>query len=149
MITPQPPPAHPLIDRLMMLVDQLRRRGIDVTTGSVIDAVAGLTHLPLDEPAAVKAGLRATLVKSSDPTGEFDRAFRAAFAGLDATAVESPADDEATGQPAPIAPTPGPPHSSWQRRASARSHDVTGAVRPVANALNSFDTHDGTSERSV
>jgi uncharacterized protein len=74
-------PAHPLIGRVEVLVDQLRRRGIDVTTGAVIDAFTALTHLPLEEPESVKAGLRATLVKSSDPTGEFDRAFRAVFAG--------------------------------------------------------------------
>ena len=74
--------AHPLIGRVEVLVDHLRRRGIDVTTGAVIDAFTALTHLPLEEPESVKAGLRATLVKSSDPTGEFDRAFRAVFAGV-------------------------------------------------------------------
>ncbi|MEO8264263.1 MAG: VWA domain-containing protein [Ilumatobacteraceae bacterium] len=72
---------HPLVGRVEVLVDLLRRRGIDVTTGAVIDAFTALTHLPLEEPESVKAGLRATLVKSSDPTGEFDRAFRAVFAG--------------------------------------------------------------------
>ena len=60
-------PSHPLVERVMTLVDQLRRRGIDVTTGAAIDAIAALTHLPLDEPASVKAGLRATLVKSRRP----------------------------------------------------------------------------------
>ena len=84
----QIPPAgtltriHPLIGRVEVLVDQLRRRGIEVTTGAVIDAFTALTHLPLEEPEAVKAGLRATLVKTSDPTSEFDRAFRIAFAGV-------------------------------------------------------------------
>jgi uncharacterized protein with von Willebrand factor type A (vWA) domain len=73
---------HPLIGRVEVLVDHLRRRGIEVTTGAVIDAFTALTHLPLEEPKSVKAGLRATLVKSSDPTGEFDRAFRMAFAGV-------------------------------------------------------------------
>ncbi len=74
-------PSHPLVDRVTELVDQLRRRGIEVTTGAVIDAFTALTHLSLLEPESVKAGLRATLVKSSDPTGEFDRAFRAVFTG--------------------------------------------------------------------
>ena len=55
--------------RVEVLVDQLRRRGVDVTTGAVIDAFTALSHLPLDEPESVKAGLRATLVKSSDPMG--------------------------------------------------------------------------------
>ena len=55
-------PAHPLVDRVTALVDQLRRRGIEVTTGAVIDAFTALTHLPLLEPESVKEGLRATLV---------------------------------------------------------------------------------------
>jgi uncharacterized protein with von Willebrand factor type A (vWA) domain len=89
-------PGHPLVDRVAELVDQLRRRGVDVTTGAVIDAVAALTHLPLIEPESVKAGLRATLVKNADPMGEFDRAYRAVFAGLGtaaATAVADTADE--------------------------------------------------------
>jgi uncharacterized protein len=96
--------AHPLVDRVAALVDQLRRRGIDVTTGAVIDAFTALTHLPLDERESVKAGLRATLVKSSDPTGEFDRAFKAAFAGLGAGNPEEVAD---AAEVAPVAATPG------------------------------------------
>jgi uncharacterized protein with von Willebrand factor type A (vWA) domain len=75
-------PVHPLVDRVTELVDHLRRRGIDVTTGAVIDAVAALTHLPLMEQESVKAGLRATLVKNADPTGEFDRAYRTVFIGV-------------------------------------------------------------------
>jgi uncharacterized protein with von Willebrand factor type A (vWA) domain len=78
-----------LVDRVTALVDQLRRRGMEVTTGAVIDAFTALTHLPLLEPQAIKAGLRATLVKSSDPTGEFDRAFRTVFAVGDYAALTS------------------------------------------------------------
>ncbi len=96
---------HPLIGRVEVLVDQLRRRGIDVTTGAVIDAFTALTHLPLEEPESVKAGLRATLVKSSDPTGEFDRAFRAVFAGFVAGA--RPDLDEAADLQPPSVSTPG------------------------------------------
>jgi uncharacterized protein len=93
--------THPLIDRILVLVDHLRRRGVDVTTGAVIDAVAALDHLPLDDRAAVKAGLRATLVKSSDPTDEFERAFRAVFGGADVTVHA-----DAAGAP----PMPGSPN---------------------------------------
>ena len=85
---------HPLIGRVETLVDHLRRRGIDVTTGAVIDAFTALTHLPLDELESVKAGLRATLVKSSDPTGEFDRAFRVVFAGAGAGLVTTTDGDD-------------------------------------------------------
>ena len=79
---------HPLIGRVEVLVDHLRRRGIAVTTGAVIDAFTALTHLPLDDREAVRAGLRSTLVKTADPTGEFDRAFRSAFAGVDTVPFE-------------------------------------------------------------
>jgi hypothetical protein len=44
----------------------------------------------------------------------------------------------------PTAPTPGPPHSSCNDRASARSQSITGDVFPVANAWKSLDTHAGT-----
>ncbi len=37
----------------------------------------------------------------------------------------------------PIAPTPGPPHSSWASRASARSHWVTGLDLFAPKARNS------------
>jgi uncharacterized protein with von Willebrand factor type A (vWA) domain len=112
-------PAHPLVERVTALVDQLRRRGIDVTTGAVIDAFIALTHLPLEEPESVKAGLRATLVKNADPTGEFDRAFRAVFAGA------------GTG--------------SWAAEAKESSGEVPGATTPgqlssaLLNALRQGD----------
>jgi uncharacterized protein with von Willebrand factor type A (vWA) domain len=96
-------PTHPLIGRVEVLVDHLRRRGIDVTTGAVIDAFTALTHLPLDERESVKAGLRATLVKTSDPTGEFDRAFRTVFAGTGAWAGDIP--ETPAQEPTPTAPS--------------------------------------------
>jgi uncharacterized protein len=132
----------------MALVDQLRRRGIDVTTGSVIDAVAALTHLPLDEPDAVKAGLRATLVKSSDPTGEFDRAFRVAFASLDPAAVDALAGDDATTQPQPIVPTPGQ-LSSALLHAMQQGDEAQIAVlaQQAVEAFAGFDGEDEHSER--
>ena len=97
-------PPHPLIGRVEVLVDQLRRRGIAVTTGAVIDAFTALTHLPLDERESVKAGLRATLVKSSDPTAEFDRAFRAVFAGATDWHGDEPTSEQ---ESLPSAPSPG------------------------------------------
>ncbi len=49
----------------------------------------------------------------------------------------------------PTAPTPGPPHSSCARRASARSQSTAGGVVRNANARNSDDTHAGTIERTI
>ena len=37
----------------------------------------------------------------------------------------------------PMAPTPGPPHSTWATRASARSHCTAGEGPPLASARNS------------
>jgi hypothetical protein len=44
----------------------------------------------------------------------------------------------------PTAPTPGPPQRSCSAAARARSHVVTGVVRPVARTANSRDTQAGT-----
>jgi hypothetical protein len=41
----------------------------------------------------------------------------------------------------PTTPTPGPPQLSCSWRARARSHTVTGEVRPVTQVANSRDTH--------
>jgi len=132
----------------MVLVDQLRRRGFDVTTGSVIDAVAALTHLPLDEPHAIKAGLRATLVKSSDPTGEFDRAFRVAFADLDTAAVEALVGDDATTQPQPVVPTPGQLSSALlQAMQQGDEAQIALLAQQAVEAFAGFDGDDEHSER--
>ena len=49
----------------------------------------------------------------------------------------------------PTAPTPGPPHSRWAWRASARSQSIAGGVVRRANAGNSWDTHAGTIDRTM
>jgi hypothetical protein len=137
---------HPLIGRVEVLVDHLRRRGIDVTTGAVIDAFTALTHLPLDEPQSVKAGLRATLVKSADPTGEFDRAFHAAFAGpsgpIAADGGERAADDAA------VAATPGQ-LSNALLNAMQQGDDAQIALlaQQAVEALAGFDGDSEHSER--
>ena len=119
-----------------------------MTTGSVIDAVAALTHLPLDEPHAIKAGLRATLVKSSDPTGEFDRAFRVAFADLDTAAVEALVGDDATTQPQPVVPTPGQLSSALlQAMQQGDEAQIALLAQQAVEAFAGFDGDDEHSER--
>ncbi|MGZ4804905.1 MAG: VWA domain-containing protein [Ilumatobacteraceae bacterium] len=141
-------PPHPLIDRIMVLVDQLRRRGIDVTTGSVIDAVAALTHLPLEERDAIKAGMRATLVKTSDPTGEFDRAFRVAFAGVDNAALGAFTDETATPELQPVAPTPGQMSNALlQAMQQGDEAQIALLAQQAVDAFAGFDTDDEHSER--
>ncbi|MGZ4673366.1 MAG: VWA domain-containing protein [Ilumatobacteraceae bacterium] len=141
-------PPHPLIDRIMVLVDQLRRRGIDVTTGSVIDAVAALTHLPLEERDAIKAGMRATLVKTSDPTGEFDRAFRVAFAGVDNAALGAFTDETATPELQPVAPTPGQMSNALlQAMQQGDEAQIALLAQQAVDAFAGFDADDEHSER--
>ncbi|MEY2553605.1 MAG: uncharacterized protein QOC57_1465 [Ilumatobacteraceae bacterium] len=131
----------------MELVDQLRRRGIDVTTGATIDAVAALTHLPLDEPEAVRAGLRATLVKTSDPTGEFDRAFRAVFAGFSDADVDAAADHSSTTSD-PTAPTPGQLSSALlQAMQQGDEAQIAFLAQQAVDAFGGMDGDDEHSER--
>jgi uncharacterized protein with von Willebrand factor type A (vWA) domain len=129
----------------MVLVDQLRRRGIDVTTGAVIDATAALTHLPLDEPDAVKAGLRATLVKSSDPTGEFDRAFRAVFAAL---GVGSAQVDETTGAPDGVTAAIAPGQLSNALLQAMQQGDEAQIAILAQQAVDALAGFDGDAEHS-
>jgi uncharacterized protein len=136
---------HPLVERVMTLVDHLRRRGIDVTTGATIDAVAALTHLPLVEPDAVKAGLRATLVKSSDPTGEFDRAFRAVFAGIGGPSVDT--NSEVSQQQA-VAPTPGQLSSALlQAMQQGDEAQIAFLAQQAVDAFAGLDGDDDHTER--
>jgi uncharacterized protein len=136
---------HPLIGRVEVLVGQLRRRGIDVTTGAVIDAFTALTHLPLEEPESVKAGLRATLVKSADPTGEFDRAFRSVFSGALAggwTEVVEP-----SGEPPPVT-TPGQlSNSLLQAMQQGDDAQIAILAQQAVDALAGFDDDAEHSER--
>ena len=137
---------HPLIGRVEVLVDHLRRRGIEVTTGAVIDAFTALTHLPLEEPESVKAGLRATLIKSSDPTGEFDRAFRMAFAGVTIGMQTSDAD----GAEAKVhAPATANQLSSALLNAMQQGDDAQIAIlaQQAVDALAGFDDDAEHSER--
>ena len=137
--------SHPLIGRVELLVGQLRRRGIDVTTGAVIDAFTALTHLPLEEPESVKAGLRATLVKNADPTGEFDRAFRAAFATV---AADSRGEVEDTSEESFPAATPGQ-LSNALLSALQQGDDAQIAIlaQQAVDALAGFDDDADHSER--
>ncbi|MDP9464031.1 MAG: VWA domain-containing protein [Actinomycetota bacterium] len=136
-------PAHPLVDRVTALVDQLRRRGIDVTTGAVIDAFTALTHLPLVEPESVKAGLRATLVKNSDPTGEFDRAFRSVFAGSGTWSTETTSthDTPATATPGQLS------NALLQAMQQGDEAQIAWLAQRAVEALAGFDDDAEHSER--
>ena len=117
-----------------------------MTTGAVIDAFTALTHLPLEEPESVKAGLRATLVKSSDPTGEFDRAFHAAFAGA---AIGTAASDAAGLDEDGLPPTTATQLSSALLNAMQQGDEAQIAIlaQQAVDALAGFDDDAEHSER--
>ncbi|HET9600118.1 MAG TPA: hypothetical protein VFP08_00955, partial [Acidimicrobiales bacterium] len=69
----------PLLDRVVQLADVLRRGGIQVSTGELIDACRALDHLDLLDRDAVRVGLRAAMVKEPLAAAQFDRAFATVF----------------------------------------------------------------------
>ena len=69
----------PLFDRVVRLADLLRRGGLQVSTGELIDACHALEHLDLMDRTALRAGLRATMVKEPLAAAQFDRAFAVVF----------------------------------------------------------------------
>jgi uncharacterized protein len=136
--------VHPLVDRVEVLVDHLRRRGIEVTTGAVIDAFIALTHLPLDDREAVRAGLRATLVKSADPTGEFDRVFGVVFSTVPDSATTEPASRSEA------APHPSAGHLSSSLLHAMQQGDaakIALLAQQAVDALAGFDEEGEHSER--
>jgi uncharacterized protein with von Willebrand factor type A (vWA) domain len=70
---------NPLFDRVLELADLLRRAGVQVSTGDLIDACQALEHLDLLDRPALQAGLRATMVKDPLAAFQFDRVFDVAF----------------------------------------------------------------------
>ncbi len=105
-----------LFDRLIGLAESLRRAGIEVSTGELIDASTALAHLDLADRSTFKAALRATLVKSALEVDRFDRLFELTFR---TQAPPSPAD------------SPTQPHSSPAPEATARpglSSEILDAV---------------------
>ncbi len=87
-----------LFDRLVRLAESLRRAGVEVSTGELIDASTALTHLDVADRPALKAALRATLVKSAVGVDRFDRLFDLTFRAHASPPVTDP----------PNAPRPSP-----------------------------------------
>ncbi len=91
-----PDPA-PLLHHLQRLASELRRAGVSVSTGDVIDAGRALGYVDLLDRATVRAVLRATMAKDPVASDRFDRAFERVFGPVpDAGQVarQSPAASE-------------------------------------------------------
>jgi uncharacterized protein with von Willebrand factor type A (vWA) domain len=65
---------------VVRFIHLLRYAGVRIGSGEVIDALNALTLLDLSDREAVKAGLKATLVKRSSEQHVFDKAFDIFFA---------------------------------------------------------------------
>src|SRR5262245_7713912 len=87
----------PLFDRVLTLADLLRKGGLQVSTGELIDACHVLEHLDLMDRATLRAGLRAAMVKDPLAAAQFDRAFAAVFRLDDRAPVASGATSESAG----------------------------------------------------
>ena len=68
-----------MLARVSSFVDELRRVGIPVSISEHLDAVRALTRVPLEDRAAFKAALAATLVKHADHLDAFDTVFEVWF----------------------------------------------------------------------
>jgi uncharacterized protein with von Willebrand factor type A (vWA) domain len=82
---------------LASFVEELRRAGLPVSLTEHLDAAAALTHVPLDDRAAFKGALAATLVKDASHLPVFDTVFELWFslAGADEDDAGDELGDEA------------------------------------------------------
>jgi len=69
-----------LENSVVRFIHLLRRLGVRIGSGEVVDALAALTLIDLSERETVRAALKATLVKRPGERAVFDRAFDVFFA---------------------------------------------------------------------
>jgi uncharacterized protein len=78
-MSPMMPEPAPLLHHVQRLAVELRRAGVSVSTGDVIDAGRALGYVDLLDRATVRAVLRATMAKDPVAIDRFDRAFLRVF----------------------------------------------------------------------
>lgn len=71
--------GHPLWTRVERLIDELRRRGADVSVTEVLDAARAVEHTDLGHRSDLECALRTTLVKSAHHQSTFDQVFDQLF----------------------------------------------------------------------
>jgi uncharacterized protein len=99
------PPGTAVLERLIEFGRGLRRLGLDVHTGRMLDVVEALSHVDLAWRDDVFHTCRALLVHRYEDLEAFDRAFDAFWARLPQDAVAPPSRDDAgtDGQKSPSA----------------------------------------------
>lgn len=92
-----------VLDRLVLLTHGLKASGVPAALTETVDAALALVHLDLTDRRALRAGLRATLVKQADDLGTFDLLFDRYFplTRADATHDHGAAGDGDASAPAP------------------------------------------------
>jgi uncharacterized protein with von Willebrand factor type A (vWA) domain len=75
--TGRPSSSNTLLDRLLLFGRVLRRAGIDVHPGRMLDVIAALEHIDLSARDDVRHAIRALLVHRGDQMSTFDRVFAA------------------------------------------------------------------------
>ena len=121
-----------LFDRVVQLAGLLRRSGIQVSTGELIDACHALEHLDLLDRNALQAGLRAAMVKEPLGAAQFDRAFAVVFR------VEPPDTEHAPDDGAPAART-GPQADRQTDRTGENGPSAPGLSDAILDALHEGD----------
>lgn len=142
----------PLVNRLLALVDVVRRLGVDVATGDVVDATRALSMLDLADRSTFRAALRSVLVKREADLAPFDHAFDLVFsvsprAAHDGGGADSGAVPEHDDESADASPDPGLLAGAVAAAAEMGDVDVMGEL--AARAVAMFGADDASSPRQV
>lgn len=152
----QPEGCPPLLGRLLALVSVLRRSGVDIATGDVVDGARALAVLDLAHRATLRAGLRAVLIKREADLATFDHAFDLVFAAAPGTTVDEVGADQLTSRSdgGDLATRDGATdfHAAGLGRAvsgAATAGDVDAMGELAARAVAMYGADDDSSSRQV
>jgi uncharacterized protein with von Willebrand factor type A (vWA) domain len=106
MSTVDVPAPGRMLELLSGFVHELRAAGLPVSMTENLDAMRALEHVPMEDRAAFKTALSATLVKHADHARVFDILFDVYFA-LQPFAFDDDDEDGAGGRPGGGVPAPG------------------------------------------
>jgi uncharacterized protein with von Willebrand factor type A (vWA) domain len=96
-----------MLDLLSGFVHELRTAGLPVSMTENLDAMRALEHVPMDDRAAFKTALSATLVKHADHARVFDLLFDVYFALQPFAFDDDEGEDGEAGRPGGGVPVPG------------------------------------------
>jgi uncharacterized protein len=139
-----PEPA-PLLHLVQRLAEALRRAGVSVSTGDVIDAGRALGYIDLLDRATVRAVLRATMAKDPLAVDRFDGVFERVFT-LAPQGGSAPGSSQHVSAGGPAAPAPTGPSAGIVAALQAGDADQLRLLAARAVELYAGDVQAG-SER--